>query len=301
MTVEIVSGVGPSVIDIAYERLGDPDAPPVLLVTGLGAQMLGWPDEFCQLLVEHGLHVIRFDNRDVGESTHLHDAPRPDLMAIMAGNTSSAPYTIWDMAADTTALLDALELDSVHIAGQSMGGMIAQAIAIDHPERVRSLTSMMSSTSAPAVGRATQRAVRALVAPPPTTREAATDRAVALFRVIGSPGFPLDEDYVRERAGAAYDRSPDLTGVVRQLAAALAAPDRTADLSSVAVPALVLHGAADPLVDVSGAHATAEALPDAELVVIDGMGHDLPRALWAGVAELIADLVDGVERAFAPS
>ena len=285
------------VVDIAYERFGDPDAPPVLLVMGLGGGMLGWPSGFCQLLVERGLQVIRFDNRDVGESTHLNDAPEPDVMAVVAGDTSSASYTLSEMAADTAGLLDALGLDSAHIVGVSLGGMIAQTLAIDHPERVRSLTSISSSTSDPTVGQASPKALKALAAPPPQTRDAAMDLAVATFEVIGSPAFPLDEPDVRERAGVSYDRASDPAGVARQMVAALASPDRTSDLRSVEVPALVLHGAEDPLVDISGGRATAEALPNAELVVIDGMGHDLPPALWPEIAGRIADLADSVERA----
>ena len=275
MTVTIASGAGPAAIDIAYERFGDPEAPPVVLVMGLGGQMLGWPAGFCQLLVERGLQVIRFDNRDVGLSTHLHDAPPPDVMAVVGGDTSSASYTLSDMAADTAGLLDALGIDSVHIVGVSLGGMIAQVLAIEHPDRIRSLTSISSSTGDPAVGQATPEALQPFAAPPPETREEAMDLAVAIFRAIGSPAFPLDERAVRERAGASYDRGSDPVGVGRQLVAALASPDRTPDLSSVGAPALVLHGAQDPLVDVSGARATAEALPNAQLVVIDGMGHDL--------------------------
>ena len=285
------------VVDIAYERFGDPDAPPVLLVMGLGGGMLGWPSGFCQLLVERGLQVIRFDNRDVGESTHLDDAPEPDVMAVVAGDTSSASYTLSEMAADSAGLLDALGLDSAHVVGVSLGGMIAQTLAIDHPQRVRSLTSISSSTSDPTVGQPSPKALKALAVSPPQTREAAMDHAVAVFEVIGSPGFPLDEPGVRERAGASYDRGSDPAGVARQMVAALASPDRTSDLRSVEVPALVLHGAEDPLVDISGGRATAEALPNAELVVIDGMGHDLPPALWAEIAGRIADLADRVERA----
>ena len=280
------------VVDIAYERFGDPDAPAVLLVMGLGGGMLGWPDGFCRLLVERGLQVIRFDNRDVGESTHLHDAPEPDVMAVVAGDSSSASYTLSDMAADSAGLLDALGLDDAHVVGVSLGGMIAQTLAIDHPTRVRSLTSISSSTSDPTVGQPSPKALKALAAPPPQTREAAMDRAVAVFEVIGSPAFPLDERDVRERAGASYDRGSDPTGVARQMVAALASPDRTPDLRSVEVQALVLHGAEDPLVNISGGRATADALPNAELVVIDGMGHDLPPALWAEIAGRIADLAD---------
>lgn len=285
------------VVDIAYERFGDPDAPPVLLIMGLGGGMLGWPAGFCELLVERGLQVIRFDNRDVGESTHLHDAPEPDVSAVVAGDITSASYKLADMAADTAGLLDALELDSAHIVGVSLGGMIAQTLAIEHPERVRSLTSISSSTSDPTVGQPSPKALKALAAPPPQTRQAAMDLAVAVFEVIGSPAFPIDEPSVRERAGASYDRGSDPTGVARQMIAALASPDRTPDLRSVEVPALVLHGAQDPLVNLSGGRATAEALPNAELVVIDGMGHDLPPALWGEITGRIADLADSVERA----
>jgi pimeloyl-ACP methyl ester carboxylesterase len=292
MSVEIARDVGPSRLDIAYERFGDPSAPPVLLVMGLATQMLGWPDGFCSALVDRGLHAIRFDNRDVGLSTHLHDAPRPNVMAaLMAGNTSSASYTLSEMAADAVGLLDALGLDSVHLVGASMGGMIAQVVAIDYPERVRSLTSIMSTTGNANVGRPTQAALGTLLTPPASSREEAMDAAVSVFRVIGSPGFELDEDDLRERAALSFDRANDPQGVARQLLAVVASEDRTPGLRSVAVPALVLHGADDPLVNVSGGRATAEAIPGAELVVIDGMGHDLPRALWPRIAERIAELV----------
>ena len=295
MSVTIVYGVGPSRIDLAYERFGDPDAPPVLLVMGLGIQMLGWPEGFCSALVDRGLQVIRFDNRDVGLSTHRHDAPPPDVTAALSGDTSSASYTLSDMAADSVALLDALELDSAHIVGASMGGMIAQTMAIEYPNRVRSLTSIMSATGARTVGQPTPEAVNALLSPPPTSREEAIDRAVSIFRVIGSPGFELDEADLRERAGLSYDRAYDPLGVARQLVAVLAAEDRTAMLRSVTAPTLVLHGADDPLIDVSGAHATAQAVPDTELFVIDGMGHDLPRPLWPEMTTRITDLVERAE------
>ena len=291
MSVETARHVGPSGIDVAYERFGDPSAPPVLLIMGLATQMLGWPEGFCAMLVERGLHVIRFDNRDVGLSTHLHDAPTPDMMAAITGDVSSASYMLSDMAADAVGLLDALELESAHLVGASMGGMIAQVIAIEHPARVRSLTSIMSTTGDRAVGQATQAALGALLAPPASNRQEAMDRTIAVFRVIGSPGFELDEAELRERAGLSFDRANDPVGVARQLLAVIASPDRTPALRSASVPTLVLHGAGDPLVDVSGGRATAAAIPDAELVVIDGMGHDLPRALWPQVTERIAGLV----------
>jgi pimeloyl-ACP methyl ester carboxylesterase len=300
MSVAIIAGTGPLGIDVACERFGDPGAPPVLLVMGLATQMLGWHEDFCSALVDRGMHVIRFDNRDVGLSTHFHDAPAPDVMAALAGDTSSASYTLSDMAADTVGLLDALELNSAHIVGASMGGMIAQTIAIEHPGRIRSLTSIMSTTGDPTVGQASQEAIGALLSPPASSRQEAIERAVAIFRVIGSPGFELDEPDLRERAGLSYDRADDPFGVARQILAILASGDRTAELRSVDVPTLVLHGAADPLIDVSGAHATAEAIANSELVVIDGMGHDLPRPLWPEITERIAELVRHAEAPLAP-
>jgi pimeloyl-ACP methyl ester carboxylesterase len=298
MSVEIIRLAGPSGIDIACERFGDPAAAPVLLVMGLATQMLGWPDEFCAALAARGLHLIRFDNRDVGLSTHLHDAPPPDLMAALSGDASSASYTLSDMAGDCVGLLDALELSSAHIVGASMGGMIAQTIAIEHRNRVRSLTSIMSTTGDSSVGQATQEAVGALLSPPATSRQEAVDRTVSIFRIIGSPGFELDEEELRERAGLSFDRANDPLGVARQLVAIVASGDRTAGLRSVDVPTLVLHGAADPLVAVSGGQATAKAVLGAELVVFDGMGHDLPRALWPEITARIRDLV---QRAEAPA
>jgi pimeloyl-ACP methyl ester carboxylesterase len=295
VSVQIARGVGPAGVDIAYERVGPVDSPPVLLVMGLGTQMLGWPDGFCAELAGRGAHVIRFDNRDVGLSSHLTNVPQPDVRAALSGDTTSAPYTLSDMAADTIGLLDALELDSAHLVGASMGGMIAQTAAIEHPRRVRSLTSIMSSTGDPSVGQASQPALSALLSPPAASRADAIERTVSIVRVIGSPGFELDEAELRRRTGVAYDRAYDPGGIGRQLVAIAASGDRTAALRSLSVPTLVVHGAADPLVGVSGGRATARAIPGAELVVFDGMGHDLPRPLWAEIAERIAELVHRAE------
>jgi pimeloyl-ACP methyl ester carboxylesterase len=278
-------------IEIAYETFGRASDPPVVLIMGLGTQMLGWPDGFCRELAGRGYFVVRFDNRDVGLSTHLHDAPRPNPVAAWSGDLSSASYTLSDMAADSLALLDALGLDSAHIAGASMGGMIAQTLAIEHPERVRSLTSIMSSTGSAKVGQSTQAAMAVLMAPPVGSRPEAMDRAVANYRVIGSPGYQLDEEAVRERAGLSYDRAYDPFGVGRQLVAILASGDRTQRLRDVRVPTLIIHGEQDPLVNISGGRATAAAIPGAELVVLDGMGHDLPQQLWAAIADAMAALV----------
>lgn len=295
MSVEKVSNVGPSRIEVAYERFGKHQAPPVLLIMGIGAQMLGWHEGFCDELASRGLQTIRFDNRDVGLSSHFPDAPQPNLAAALSGDTSSAPYTLSDMAADTVGLMDALGLESAHIVGASMGGMIAQTIAIEHRKRVRSLTSMMSTTGDPSVGQPKPQALRALAGPPPRTREDVMNRALAAFRVVGSPGFLLDEEEVRERAGRAYERAFDPLGVARQAVAVIASGNRTARLQSVDVPALVIHGADDLMCDVSGGRATAAAIQGAELVVIEGMGHNLPRPLWPRIASLITDLVRRVE------
>ena len=295
MSVEIARGVGPARIDIAYERFGEAELPPVLLLMGLGTQMLGWPDGFCEALADHRVCAIRLDNRDIGLSTHLTDMPPPDLAAILRGDTSSASYTLPDMAADTIGLLDELGLDSAHTVGASMGGMIAQTMAIEHPDRVRSLTSIMSTTGDPSVGQSTQEAMSALLSPPAATRAEAIERTLSILRVIGSPGFELDEADVRWRTGLAYDRANDPAGVARQFAAIAASGDRTAALRSVAVPALVLHGEDDPLVNVSGGRATAAAIPGAQLLTFEGMGHHLPRELWSEIARQIGELVARAE------
>ena len=283
-------------IEIAYETFGVPDDPPLLLIMGLGTQMIGWPDEFCRALESRGLYVIRFDNRDIGLSTHLHDAPAPNVMAAVAGDTRSASYTLTDMAADAAGLLDALALTSAHVVGASLGGMVAQTLAIEHPRRVRSLTSMMSTTGDRRVGTPTQAGAAALMAPPARDRNGAIERALNSARAIGSPGFPLDEQAVRDRAARSFDRAFDPPGVARQLVAVLCSPDRTPQLHELAVPTLVIHGADDALIGVSGGRATAAAIPGAELVIIEGMGHDLPRALWPELAGHIGDLIARVER-----
>jgi pimeloyl-ACP methyl ester carboxylesterase len=279
-------------IEIAYETFGDPAEPPVLLVMGLATQMLGWHEDFCAAIAERGHFVIRFDNRDVGLSTHLRDAPPVDVRAALSGDTSSAVYTLSDMARDTARLIDALELASAHLVGASMGGMIAQTVAIEHPRRVRSLTSIMSTTGDPEVGKATQEAMSVLLAPPARTRDEAIARALATHRVIGSPGFAPDEPAIRERAARSWDRAHDPPGIARQLVAIHASGHRTPRLRQLRVPTLVIHGADDPLVQVSGGRATAAAIPGAELVVFEGMGHDLPRQLWPEMIERIAAVVE---------
>ncbi|NVB82204.1 MAG: alpha/beta hydrolase [Kofleriaceae bacterium] len=294
MPIEIARNVGPSRLDIAYERLGSPKAPPVLLIQGLNAQLLGWPDGFCAELVARGFQVIRFDNRDAGQSTHLTGMPNFD--AARAGDFSSAVYNLSDMAGDTVGLLDVLDLPSAHLVGVSMGGFIAQTIAIEHPRRVRSLTSISSTTGNPAIGQPHAEALQLFVGPPPMTREQVIAKALEAYRVLGSPGFPADADAIAERVGLAYDRSFDPLAIVRQAVAVIASGDRTPRLRSLDVPALVIHGDADRMCDISGGRATVEAIPGAEIVEIIGMGHDLPRGAWPLLARRIAELIERVER-----
>jgi pimeloyl-ACP methyl ester carboxylesterase len=289
---EKASKVGPAKIDIAYQRLGNRDAPAVLLIMGVAAQSIAWPDAFCQALVERGLQVIRFDNRDVGLSTHLTDAPPPDLRAALAGDLSSVSYTLSDMAADAVGLLVALGIEKAHAVGASMGGAIAQTMAIEHPNRVRSLTSMMATTGNMAVGQPSPEVLREVFSgPPAVTRDEVIQRFVRAFRAVGSPGYPTDESEVAARAGRAYDRCYDPVGVARQAIATVASGDRTERLRHLDVPTLVIHGLADRLCDVSGGRATAEAIPGAELVLIDGMGHNLPPGLRSQLAGRIAEFV----------
>jgi pimeloyl-ACP methyl ester carboxylesterase len=275
-------------IEIEYDTFGDEAAAPLLLVMGLGAQLVAWDDEFCVLLAAQGFRVIRFDNRDVGLSTKL-DGPLPDIMACLGGDASSANYTLDDMADDAIGLLDALGIRATHVVGASMGGMIAQTLAIRHPDRVLSLCSIMSTTGDRGVGQPTPEAMQILLRPVAQTREEALEMGVEATRAIGSPGFPFDEARARDRAGRAYDRCYHPMGVARQLAAIMASGDRTEALGGVTVPTVVIHGDGDPLVTPSGGEATAKAVPGAELVVIEGMGHDLPPEIWPRALEAIVD------------
>lgn len=293
---EMAVKVGPAGINIAYQRLGDPHAPLALLIMGVAGQSINWPDTFCRALVDRGLQVIRFDNRDAGLSTHMTEAPPPDLPAVLAGNLKSVSYTLSDMAADAVGLLDALGIERAHVVGASMGGQIAQTMAIEHPNRVLSLISMMSTTGNMSVGQPSKEALRELFAgPPAVTRDDVIQQALRAMRIIGSPGYPSREDEVATRAGRAYDRSHDPLGSARQAIATVASGDRTERLRQLQVPTLVVHGLADRMCDVSGGRATAEAIPGSELELIEGMGHDLPPGLHSQLASRIADFIWRVE------
>lgn len=276
-------------LTIEYEVVGDPSRPALLLVMGLGAQLVFWPEEFCSALADRGFFVIRYDNRDVGLSSKIENSPPPDLAAAFQGDTSSAAYTLKDMAADAVGLLDALDIERAHVMGVSMGGMIVQHLAMHYPNRVLSLCSVMSTcNSSMGDDPPTQEAGAMLLRPPPRSRDAAVEAALAAWRVIGSPGFPFDEARVRERAALAYDRCFYPRGFARQLVGILASGDWTDALGEVDLPTLVIHGEADPLVRPSWGRATAQAIPGAELLVIPGMGHDLPEGAWPVIIDAVA-------------
>jgi pimeloyl-ACP methyl ester carboxylesterase len=277
-------------IEIEYDQHGDPADPPLLLIMGLGAQLTMWRDGFVSELASRGFRVIRFDNRDIGLSSFFDQAGIPDLGAALAGGSLPAPpYTLEDMADDAAGLLDALGLAAAHIVGASMGGMIAQTFAVRHPQRTLSLCSIMSTTGNPGVGQPHPELVASLfLAPAPSSAAEAEEAALLGVKLIGSPAYPADEAEVRAYARAAFERSHHPEGVARQLLAIVHQPDRTEALGRLACPTLVIHGDADPLVDPSGGRATAEAVPGAELWLQEGVGHDLPPALYAETAERIA-------------
>ncbi len=288
MADEVVLDVGRG-IALCCDGFGDPADPPVVLIAGLGQQKHTWPSEFAAMIAEQGYRVIRFDNRDVGRSTHA-DFPPPKPLAILRGGSDKRQYHLGDMARDTVGLLDALGYRDAHLVGVSMGGMIAQTVAAHHPWRVRSLTSIMSNTGAPRIGRPARSTwLRMATARPPRDRAEACDGAVKMFRHIGSHGFPFDEQWVRDKAGIAWDRDPTSAGVTRQLAGIFASGDRTAELRQIDVPTLVIHGDRDRMVHPTGGAATAAAIRGARLETIAGMGHDLPGGAWSRLHDLITD------------
>jgi pimeloyl-ACP methyl ester carboxylesterase len=267
-------------IRIEYETFGEASASPLLLIIGLAGQLIEWHEDFCEKLAEHGHYVIRFDNRDAGLSHKFAEMGVPNIMqaieARMRGESVSAPYTLEDMADDAVGLLDALDLPKAHICGMSMGGMIAQTIAIRHPLRVHSLVSIYSSTGNPELPQPEPEAMEVLMEAPPVEREAYVDYIVRTLRVISGSGFTFDEEYHRRLAQELFDRAFYPQGTGRQLMAVMAQENRKTALASLTVPTLVIHGSDDPLVPLACGQDTADAIPGAELLVIEGMGHDLP-------------------------
>ncbi len=284
-------------IELDYETFGDPSAKPLLLVMGLGAQRIRWDELLIDKIVKRGFYVITFDNRDIGLSTKFEEAGVPDIMkaatAGMKGEKVDAPYLLKDMADDAVGLLDALGIEKAHICGASMGGMIVQEIAINHPSRVLSLTSIMSTTGAPGLPPAKPQAMQILMKPAPQEREASIEASIEAGRVLyGS--FPYDEEKARKLAGINYDRSFYPQGMGRQMLAIMASGDRTEKLASVKVPTLVMHGKDDPLVLVECGIATSEAIPGSELLLIEKMGHSTPPEAWP---QIVNAIVSNTEKA----
>ena len=279
-------------VELCYETFGDSADPAMLLVMGLGTQMLGWHEDFCRLLAERGFFVVRYDNRDVGRSTHYRGTPPPGPLELVTRRPKHLAYTLADLADDGMRLLDHLGVERAHVAGASMGGMIAQTMAARHPDRVLSLTSIMSMTGNRRAGNPALRVYPIFLGRPPRSREQYVERISKTFELIGSPGFERDDEELRRIAGLSYDRDPTTGGTPRQLAAILAAGDRTDELRGIAAPTLVIHGTEDRMVAPSGGRATARAIPGARLMTIEGMGHDLPRGVWDRIAEAIAENAD---------
>lgn len=284
-------------ISLEYDTFGARASRPLLLVMGLGAQMIHWRDGFCEMLADRDHFVIRFDNRDSGLSEKFGHLGMPDMgelaTRLLAGEPADAPYTLDDMALDAFGLLDALDVEAAHICGASMGGMIVQTMALNAPHRVRSLTSIMSSTGNPALPPSTEEAMAAMLSPAASTREEAIERTVRVGRVIGSPGYPARDEEARARAAEAYDRSFYPEGVARQMAAIAAHGNRRPRLEALTLPALVVHGSDDPLVRVEGGHDTHQALRGSKIKVVQGMGHDLPEPIWPEVVAAIDELTRG--------
>ncbi|MBI4763888.1 MAG: alpha/beta hydrolase [Deltaproteobacteria bacterium] len=280
-------------VRIEYDTFGDLSSPPLLLIRGLGTQMTDWEEDFCNLLADQGLFVIRFDNRDVGLSQKFEEGGVPDIMAalsaVMQGLEIQAPYSLDDMADDAIGLLDALEIKKAHIFGISMGSAITQIIGYSHPSRVLSLIPVMGSTGNPDLPPAKPEAMEVLLSPAPEEREAFIEHFKRGQRVIWG-SLPFDEDDINKRAAVSYERSNYPQGVARQLVATISNGNRKPRLTSITAPTLVIHGAADPLIPFEGGRDTAEAIPGAVLLKIEGMGHCLPRAAWPQIVEAIAVL-----------
>ncbi|MGD9371239.1 MAG: alpha/beta fold hydrolase [Desulfobacterales bacterium] len=287
-------------IQIEYDTFGSPSSPALLLIMGLGGQLIHWNEAFCRQLAQQDLFVIRYDSRDTGLSTKFEDAGLTDISelfeSLKQGKAFKAPYTLEDLADDAIGLLEALNIEAAHICGASMGGMIAQVVALRHPQRLLSLISIYSTTGNPQLPPPQPEAMETLMEPPPTERRAYIDFVAKTWRIISGSGFPFDEEYARTTAAQAYDRSFYPQGVGRQLAAVLNQKDRRSALASVTVPTLVIHGSDDPLVPDEHGKDTADAIPGADLLLIEGMGHDLPQAggPWPQIVEAIGDHIKRV-------
>jgi pimeloyl-ACP methyl ester carboxylesterase len=285
---ELVAPVG-NEVELCYQTFGDPDGEPMLLVMGLATQMTFWDPDFCAMLARRGYFVIRFDNRDVGRSSRGRGrVTRGMLVRAFTGRRVRAPYSLHDLGADAFGLLDHLGIASAHLVGVSMGGMIVQTMTLDQPDRVRSLTSIMSTTGKRTVGWQHPLLLPAMLRPFKPGRAAYADASVAMWKMIGSPGFPRHEERTRELAAEAYDRGVSAAGALRQMMAILTQPNRSGALRRVRVPTLVVHGTADRMVHASGGRATAAAVRGAELLLVDGMGHDLPPELYSTLTDAIA-------------
>jgi pimeloyl-ACP methyl ester carboxylesterase len=275
-------------IEIAYQEVGDPDGEPLILVMGLATQMIAWDDELCEMLAERGFRVVRFDNRDIGRSTKLDGAHVPSRTDLLLRRRETAAYLLSDMAADTVGLMDHLGMESAHVAGISMGGMIGQTIAIEHPDRIRSLVSMCSTTGSRWVGQPTFKVFAHMLSDAPRDRDAFIRRIQRTYELISSPAYPTDQERLLKVAEGSWDRGHNPRGVLRQLHAIVASGDRTAALRKLDLPVTVIHGTRDTLIRPSGGRATARTIPGARMHLIEGMGHDLPRKLWPLFADEFA-------------
>jgi pimeloyl-ACP methyl ester carboxylesterase len=282
-------------ITLCYERFGSESDPPMVLIMGLGTQMIGWPDELCALLADRGFQVIRYDNRDIGRSSRITGAP-PTPRQLMTRKIDPVLYTLGDMAGDAAGLMRELNLAPAHVVGASMGGMIAQTVAAQHPDDTRSLVSIMSNTGNRWRGQPAFEIYRYLLRKAPDDREGYIEYTTKVFEAIGSRGLPFDKDRVRDMVARSYDRGHDPAGPGRQLGAIIASGDRTAELQTIRAPTLVIHGSKDKMVARSGGVATAKAIPGAKLMVVEGMGHDLPEAAWPQLVDAIANHAQTADR-----
>ena len=294
----VAQQVSANSLQITYDSFGNPTDPAMILIMGLGTQMIHWSDQFCQLLASNKFSVIRFDNRDIGKSTWLKDYPVPSLLDFIGNSLFSrkmnAPYLLDDMADDTLALMDVLKLDKAHLVGASMGGMIAQSIALKSPGRVSSLTSIMSTTGNRSLPKAKKRVSVKLLKPGAKDIEQYVEQSLGIWKMLHGEHFTFDRERVESMIRDSRQRGFHPAGVARQLSAIIDSPDRTQGLQQLQVPSLIIHGDQDPLVPVECGIATAAAIPGATLKILEGMGHTLPIQLWPQIVEDIVKLAKSV-------